>query len=76
MKPKGDFQLFGMVDVSYSEGKRIVTYNLWEVWNDVIDSNSDYWTDVLFEGTIKIFYNPKDYDIQIAWKRNWRFVFE
>ena len=76
VKPKGDFQISGIFSVEYVDGKRIVTYNIWEIWNDIIDPNFQYRSDELYSRILNGLYSPKNYDIQLAWMRTWKFVFE
>ena len=44
----GDFVIMGFATVEYNpEGHKIITYDIRETWNDIIDPNTSYWMDVV-----------------------------
>ncbi len=66
----GDFVIMGFATVEYNpEGHKIITYDIRETWNDIIDPNTTYWMDVALSMSLEWFYTPKDYVVEISWTR-------
>ena len=64
----GDFQMSGEVAVSGAAPNQKIEYqNIKYTWNDKIDPNSTYWSDVALSWTIELFYSPADYEIELNW---------
>lgn len=59
----GDFSISGSVQV----GKNKNIYTITLTWNDIIDPNPTYDSDVTYKNFLTQFYTPKDYTVQISW---------
>ncbi len=61
--------MFGHPEVSKRpDGSMFIHYKkVTYIWNDIIDPNSSYGSDVAAAWTLGWFYNPKDYVIKLVW---------